>query len=221
METIAEKLRSLLEAASSSPGILEYSILALGALLEYVFPPFPGDVVVLLGAFLVGRYGWSLPVVFLVVGIGSAVGLSLDYAFGVWVRKRDPAWRVKHRWWARLGTSIDRFDVFYRRWGPLCIAANRFVPAVRAIFFVGAGMAGVRYVIVLVLGLLSAALWNVLLLAVGVSVGHNWERLKTFLRSYTTVAWIVGAVVLVAIAMGVAIRRRQKLGGPRNDPPDR
>ena len=208
MEELVQRIREYLESAGSSPGLLEYAVLALGAMLEYVFPPFPGDVVILLGAILVGKYDWSMPAVCVAVSAGSALGLSLDYAFGVWVRHRDASWRAKYRLWARLGNSIDRFDAFYRRWGALCILVNRFVPAVRAIFFVGAGMAGIQYWKTLVLGLASAMIWNLLIFVVGVSVGNKWDDLRAVLGTYSTVAWIIGIVAGLAVAVWWLRRRR-------------
>lgn len=213
MEDLVEKLREAFEAARDTPGFLEFSLLGLAAMLEYVFPPFPGDVVTLLGAFMVGAFEWSLPGVWLAVTAGSVAGLSLDYAFGAWVQRHDPIWRKKYPRWARLGRSIDRFDAFYRRWGAWCILANRFLPAVRAIFFVAAGMAGIRYWKVLVLGLVSSAAWNLLIFLVGVSVGHKWEDLLGFLRTYSTVAWIAVAVAAVVLVVVFLVRRRRGRAG--------
>ena len=205
MHDLLESIRQSLERVE--PGLLEFSYFGLGAMLEYVFPPFPGDAIVLLGTFLVGRYGWSLPAIFIAVSIGSALGLSIDYAFGVWVLKHDAAWRQKYRFWSRLGASIDRFDAVYRRWGALCIALNRFAPAVRAAFFVAAGMSGIRYGKVLTLGLVSSLAWNCLIAFVGVSVGHNWDRLKAFLSAYAVAAWILLGAVVVALLVRHYFRR--------------
>jgi membrane protein DedA with SNARE-associated domain len=198
---------------------MEYGLLALGAGLEYIVPPVPGDLVVLLGAFLVGRHAWSATLVWSAVLMGSVIGLSVDYAFGVWVAHRDSRWRQRYPWWGRLGPSIDRFDQFYRKWGALCIVANRFVPALRAMFFVAAGMAGIRYWKVLVLGLVSAVLWNLLLFSAGLSVGYNWSRLRSLLGTYSRLAW-GAAIVAILVALVVFLYRRRRArrqddGSPR------
>lgn len=212
MESIVELIKGFFEDVGKAPGALEYSLLGLGATLEYVFPPFPGDVLVLLGAFLVGKYGWSVVAVMAAVTLGSALGLSADYAFGRWVARRDQAWRAKYRTWGRMGNAIDRFDAVYRRWGPLCILFNRFVPAVRAVFFVGAGMARIPYGLVLALGLVSAVAWNLLILWVGVSVGSNWDRLRGFLSTYSTVAWCIAGASVVGLVVYLIRRKRSARG---------
>jgi len=215
MEELLEKLRALMEEARSNPGLLEYSLLGMGAMVEYIFPPFPGDVVVLLGAFLVGKHHWSLALVLVAVNVGSAIGLSADYAFGRWVGKRDRSWREKYPRWRRMGASIDRFDVFYRRWGALCIVLNRFVPAVRAIFFVAAGMAGIKYWKALVLGLVSSLAWTWLLVLAGAWVGGKWDKLKALFQTYSVAAWIAAAVVVFLLVLRwFRVRRRKGTGAP-------
>lgn len=211
MSSIAQTFQSILEAAGREPGLLHYALLGLGALLEYVFPPFPGDVVVLFGAFLVGNCGWSGPGAFIAILAGSLAGLSADWAFGVWVRHRDAGWRETSRAWRRFGRSLDRFGAFYSRWGAVCILGNRFLPAIRAAFFVAAGMYRIPYWKVLLGGLASAVAWNALIFLVGYEAGANWDRMLTFFRTYSTAAWIAIAIaVLVAIARVARARSRSR-----------
>lgn len=209
MSSIAQTFQSILEAAGREPGLLHYALLGLGALLEYVFPPFPGDLVVLFGAFLVGNSGWSGPGAFVAILAGSVAGLSADWAFGVWVRRRDARWRETHALWRRFGRSIDRFGAFYGRWGAVCILCNRFLPAIRAAFFVAAGMYRIPYWKVLLGGIASAAAWNALIFTIGYEVGANWDRMLAFFRTYSTAAWIALAVAALAAAARALARRRR------------
>lgn len=212
MEEWIRSLQEILESAGRSPGLAEYSLLAAAAFLEYVFPPFPGDMVVLFGAFCVGRYSWSPALVLLAVTAGSLGGFLLDYAFGRWVERHDARWRQTSPRWRRIGPSIDRFDASYRRWGAWCIVANRFVPAARAIFFVAAGMARIPLRRVVVLGLVSSLLWNLLLLALGKWVGDRWDRLLDLFKLYSGVAWSLLGAGLLCGAIYFWIRRRRGAG---------
>jgi membrane protein DedA with SNARE-associated domain len=174
---------------------LGWAILGLSALIEYVFPPFPGDTITLFGAFLITARGWSFVAVFAAALIGSGAGAMLDFKFGQWLKRRELATESKHpvaR--ARIDKLVDRF----KRHGEVFIVLNRFVPGVRALFFVAAGMAGMRARWVFLWALVSAALWNLLLIAIGTSVGANFDELLEFGRTYAKYVYIGLGILLAA-----------------------
>jgi len=210
-------IEHLLERAGDAPGLAEFVILGLAAALEYVVPPVPGDLVVLFGAFLVGAKGWSPALVVTAVTLGSALGMSADYAFGRWVSRHDAEWRARYPRWRRFGRLLDRVHAVFARWGTIYIALNRFLPAVRAAFFVAAGIARLRYWKVLVWGVVSALLWNAFLFAVGLAVGHNREAVFGFFDAYAYAAWGVLAVVVVAWLVRRAWRRPERRRAAERD----
>lgn len=79
------------------------------------------------------------------------------------------------------------------------LAVNRFLPALRAFFFVGAGLSRMNVVTVIVFGGLSAAVWNALLMAIGYAVGSNWEVLRELAERYTVATFILVGVVVVGV----------------------
>ena len=84
---------------------------------------------------------------------------------------------------------------------------NRFLPGVRAFFFLAAGAAGIPLWKVLLYGGISAALWNVLLLGAGALLARNEMELVALFARYDTVAWIV---VLAACAIAILVWRRRR-----------
>lgn len=195
-----------------------YALLALfgASLVEYVFPPFPGDAITLAGAFYAVRGVLPLPLVFLVVTAGSVAGAAIDYAVGRRLGRaaehRLPGKNPRHPWF-----SLDRlhgFESTYRRYGDLFILANRFLPGIRGIFFLAAGAAAMPVKRVLLLGAVSAGLWNGLLLAAGFAVGENLDRLVSIVETYSAVASAaIVAVVLGYVAYRVVRRLRRRPRG--------
>ncbi len=172
-----------------------FVLLGLSAMVEYLFPPFPGDTVTLFGAFLITRHDWSLPLVFLAVMIGSGLGSMADFYAGVWFKKRYEKGRFLKS--PRARRAVDRVVAGFAKHGEAYVVVNRFLPAVRAVFFVAAGMAGLRPWRVLLFALLSAAAWNALIIGAGYAVGANWERIQELFRVYSVAAWsVVGAALL-------------------------
>jgi membrane protein DedA with SNARE-associated domain len=181
-------------------------ILAAAAALEYVFPPFPGDTITLFGAVLITAYGWSFAGVFGAVMLGSVAGSMIAYGFGhklgTWRRRRPARERTERR---VLDELIDRFE----RHGAIYLTINRFLPGIRALFFVAAGMANIRPLPVAFYAALSAALWNLGLIAAGSLLGANMDELLSIVKTYSTVVWIVIAAIVITVVGRTMWRRRR------------
>lgn len=197
-----------ISAAVAATGPYAPALLFGASFVEYVFPPFPGDMIVLLGAWYAVQGQLSWPVTFAAVTAGAVAGAYVDYRLGVLLARG-----LAHGWAARLGLDpqgLARFQASYRRWGALLLVANRFLPGIRAFLFVAAGASGVPVRAALLYGGISAALWNALLLAAGALVARNVDELVALLRHYDTAAWTVlglAAVVALVVWLGRRVSR--------------
>lgn len=184
-------------ASTNHPLVL--LILGLAAMIEYVVPPFPGDTITLLGAVLVSAYDWNLALVFLALMLGSLVGSALAYALGRrWARTQLVTGNP------RLARLVARFE----RHGVWLLAINRFLPGIRPLFFVAAGLAKMPAGLVLLVSAVSAGLWNALLMILGASVGKNLGAIESWFRTYTTIAWLVLASCALVAVITIIVRRR-------------
>jgi len=202
----AAELVRRLDAVLVKAGPAAPFVLFLASFLEYVFPPVPGDAVAVLGGWYATHGGLSWAVLFSALSIGALAGTAFDWRLGRWLgarlEDRAEAGRLDR---ARL----ERFERAYRRWGGLLLVANRFLPGIRAFFFLAAGAAGIPLWKVLLYGGISAVLWNVLLLGAGALLAKNEMELFALFARYDTVAWIV-LLAGSAIAILVWLRRRAK-----------
>jgi membrane protein DedA with SNARE-associated domain len=204
VEEVGTRIIEFLSAGQSAVGL---GILFVSAAVEYLFPPFPGDTVTLFGAFLASQAGWNVPLVFIAVTGGSVAGAAVDYGIG-WRLGRRPVAELQGRRRAareRVAPILAQFA----RHGAIYVAINRFLPGVRAFFFVAAGMARLPLWQVLVWGGVSAAVWNGLLIGVGFALGQSWERLRGLLETYTVFAW-VAAILIVALILWRALAKKDK-----------
>jgi membrane-associated protein len=207
LETVVEALKG----AAVVTGPWAPAVLFGATFVEHVFPPFPGDLLVVLGAWYAvqGELSWSL---LLLCSTAGAVA-------GAWVDHRAGAW-LGHRLDLRSGRSrllpterLAAFEAAYRRWGLWLVVFNRFMPGIRAFLFLAAGASGLPVRRVVVLGGLSALVWNALLLLAGGLLAHNMDELVSLVDRYMRVA---GALVAVAALLLLArvLWRRRKVGGP-------
>jgi membrane protein DedA with SNARE-associated domain len=131
----------------------------------------------------------------------------LGYGVGRLLERTEARWASGRLLRAR--PKIDQLVERFRRHGALYIAINRFLPSVRALFFVAAGMARLSPWKVLAFGLLSALAWNAVLFAVGATAGQNWELLQRMFLTYSEVVW--GLLACVALfLLGRWWRRRAR-----------
>lgn len=188
-------------------GPLVLVLLFCAAGIEYVFPPFPGDSITLFGAVLVGASGWPVAPVFAAITAGSLVGMAIDHRFGRFVASRDRHWRERHAWWRKTGVALDRVLPVFARRPTAYLILNRFLPSIRALFFVAAGMVGLPLWRVLLFGGISAVAWNALIFTLGSLLGSNWQALLGGLKTYNAFAWV--AVALAVAFLLWRFRRRR------------
>ena len=205
-----DHLAALLTDVVVHTGRFAPAVLFGASLVEYVFPPFPGDTIVVLGAWYAVHGALSWPAAFAAVTTGAVAGAWLDWRVG-----RAIAPSVEER--AALRGPLDaarlaRFEAAYRRWGGLLLVANRFLPGVRAFLFVAAGAARIPLGKVLLLGGLSAALWNALLLGVGALLARNLQDMSAILDRYTRGAWIAMGLAAALLVLRAVVRHRRAAG---------
>lgn len=201
-------LESLLGWLSSLPTAALYVLAAVTAAIENIIPPFPSDVVIAFASFLVaqGANGTRLGV-FSAVWIGNVAGAMLVYVVG----RKYGAERIEKR---LAGAQAARRDAtvrkLFERYGLPAIFVSRFVPGVRAIVPAIAGALELKALPVAIMIGAASAIWYGLITIVAFRVGSNWEELKSMIGEYTTIAAIVGGVILAAgvVAWLVARKRR-------------
>jgi len=188
-------LDEFLHTLEHAPHYWAYALVLAAAAIEYIFPPVPGDTVALFAVALAVRAQLSWVLVYLAMTLGALLGGLAAWGFGLWLANQE------ERWPSFLRTpgatrALDAVRRGYEQHGAMYLVVNRFLPALRAFFFVGAGMSRMNVGPVIVFGGISAALWNALLMGVGYAVGNNWDVLRDLAERYA-----VGTLILVVIAV--------------------
>ncbi|ABM61517.1 DedA family protein [Halorhodospira halophila] len=141
--------------------------------------------------------------------LGATLGSTLIYlvvrAVGDararrWVRRGS-------RWYLIQERDLEVTHRVFRRHGAWIVLFGRFVPTVRSLVSIPAGLLPMRLVPFLLLTLLGTTLWNGVLLAAGYATGSNWARVEAYLGTYGTV---VTLLLLVAVA-GLLLYRLRNL----------
>jgi membrane-associated protein len=192
-------LDEFLHRLEHGPLYWSYLLVAASAAIEYVFPPIPGDTVALFAVALAARAQLNWVFVYLSMTLGAIGGGLAAWGFGLWLTRHEDSWPS----FLKSPTATRALDAVrrgYAQHGAMYLAANRFLPALRAFFFVGAGLSRMSLGAVILYGGISAALWNAILLGAGYAVGSNWEALSDLAERYTiaTLIFVILAVAAVA-----------------------
>lgn len=190
-------MADLLAALARLPYWLLLLILGAGAALENVVPPLPADTVVLLGAFLAAQGVAGAWVVFLVTW-----GANVASAFLVYLVARRKGLAFFRQGWGRF--LLNRRQIawlrgFHARWGVPAIFFSRFLPGVRAVVPVFAGVARQPFWSVALPLAGASAVWYGGLVVAGTLAGRNLQAILAALADVNRVLlWLAVALALLA-----------------------
>ena len=173
-----------------------YLLLFASAVLENLFPPVPGDTITVLGAFFVGKGILSFPIVYAATTLGSTCGFMILFYVGYFLEreffmKMDlPVFSAK---------SIISAEKWFEKYGYYVVLANRFIPGIRSVISLAAGIAILRPRRVFTFALASAAVWNFVWIYTGYTLGSNWEQVR---EKFTI---IIGSYNIAAVSVIVSV----------------
>lgn len=183
---------------------------------ENVFPPIPGDMIIVFGGYLVGVGTLSFPVVVFLATLGGALGFMSVYALGRRMGEAvlDPG---RFRWLP--AAQVAKAQAWLRRWGYGVVVANRFLTGARSVISLAVGMARMNAWKTALCATISAFVWTGTIVYAGYAVGDNWRVIADYLRSYgRAVLLAVGLLVVVQVGRWYWKRRRTSSeGAPLED----
>jgi len=203
----------ILELLEGLPPAAVYAFLGLGAAIENIVPPIPADTFVLVGGFIAARGAADALGVFVATWLSNVAGALLVYAagrrYGAEFFRSGPGRRFFS------ADQLETVDRFYRRWGVTALFVTRFLPGLRAVVPVFAGVSQEPLRRVLPPILVASAIWYGGLVWAGASAGGNLSEIE---------AWMAranrgfGGVALVAIGALVLWWRMSRRTRPKQGP---
>lgn len=158
---------------------LAFVVLFMAGMLEYLFPPVPGDSTMLFGFFLVGRGDLPLWLALTATLAGSTTGALLAYRIGYRLGGRYFFLRRS----ARTGPIRARLERWFDRYGARIVIVNRFLPGVRAFFLFLAGTRRLPLGPVLAYATISNLGLLLMFAYLGTRLGEAWEDVERGFRA--------------------------------------
>ena len=160
-------------------------------LLESTAAPVPSEAVLPFAGFLVAQGKLEFWFVVLVASIGSIVGSLIGYWIGA-VGGRPLINRVGKYLLLHEG-HLKHTESFFSRHGGKTIFIARFIPIVRHLISIPAGIARMDLKTFILLTAVGATMWNAFLTFVGMKLMENWATILQYtqLIDYTVLALLV------------------------------
>lgn len=177
--------------------------------LENVFPPIPSEVILTFGGFMTTRT--SLTVIGVIVSstIGSVVGAIILYYIGLFfdIHKLE---KVIEKWGHILRLTkqdLMKANQWFSNYGVWTVFFCRFIPLIRSLISIPAGMARMNFLIFLLFTTLGTLIWNVALVIIGARVGKSWESIVSYFDVFSN---IITVVIVVGIVLLIVFVKRKK-----------
>lgn len=198
-------LTTWFETLASVPAVWAAIAVAFGAGVEYVLPPVPGDSIVFAGALLAVSGGTSPWWMVLAATVGAVTGAAIAIRIGWWLTTTGRYATMPRRRRAAIDAVLARFEAH----GSLWLVINRFLPGIRGLVFVAAGVARIDVRRALGFGALGAVVYSLVLVGIATWAGGAIEEADGLLG----IVAAVGAIAAIVIAIGIV---RTALAGARS-----
>ncbi len=199
-------MNAILSFLGAQGPLLLYLLLGAGSAVENLFPPIPADTFVLLGAFLAASGRADAWTVFFVTWLANTTAALLVYWTGYRVGR--PFFQVGLGRYLLNPAQLRRLDTFYQRWGLPAIFFARFLPGLRAMVPVFAGVTHQPFRVVAFPVFVASGLWYGGLVWLGATAGKNLPAIGQWLAGANRLLLALALVVLVAVVIWWVRTRR-------------
>ncbi len=197
----------ILEFIRSQNEFIIYAILLLGAFIENVFPPFPGDSTILAGAFVAGEGNVGYIGVLTSVTAGGVAGGMILYFLG---RSKGRSYFIRSRYKYFGKSNLVKVESLFQKYGTTVLAFSRFFAGVRSAISIAAGLGDVRPVRMLILTIISNLLWCGLLVGLMIYSKSNWRAILDLVKNYHMVLFgVIALVIVIWVVIKLWTKRRK------------
>ena len=173
-----------------------YIGIGLLILIENIFPPIPSELILTFGGFMTIDTNMTIVGVIIASTIGSVLGAIILYYIGKILNKERLIKIVTSKYGKLLRVKpedIESADKWFDEKGNKTVFFCRFIPVVRSLISIPAGMSEMPLLKFIIYTTFGSAIWNTVLVLVGAFAGDKKDLILTIIddASYVIIALIV------------------------------
>ena len=182
-----------------------YASVYLLMVLESMIFPIPSEAVMPFAGFLIVSGRFSLFGVIVASTLGSITGSLLSYWIGA--KGGEPFIRRFGKYFLLDMHELEITQRFFQRRGQIAILVSRFIPVVRHLISIPAGVGRMPLLPFCIYTVIGAGLWNAFLAVAGMKLKENWDELMHYSHQ---IDLVVLAILVLLVGLFV-YRHRAKL----------
>lgn len=178
--------------------------------LENIFPPIPSEVILTFGGYMTAQTNLTVQGVIAASTVGSVFGALILYQLGAVlnVNKLEVVVERYGRFLRLTKEDLYRADAWFDKYGVWTVFFCRFIPLIRSLISIPAGMAKMNFWLFISFTTLGTILWNALLINLGARLGQNWEVIGERMDKYSNYLYLIFAILLIFIIIWKRKRSR-------------
>lgn len=204
-ELISGYITSFIEATG-------YASVFILMMMESMVFPVPSEAVMPFAGFLIAENKFTFFLVGLFSTLGSIVGSLLSYCIGLYGGK--PFLNKYGKYFLLSEKELKFTEEFFKKHGSITIFISRFIPVVRHLISLPAGLAKMNMLKFLVYTVIGAGAWNMFLALVGFYLKQNWKIVMQYSKTIDIIV-----VVLIIAALAFFVYAHLKNSEPPNGKP--
>lgn len=170
--------------------------------IENIFPPIPSEVILLFGGFATTQTKLMVFPMIISSTLGSVAGALVLYYVGRILNKDRLRVIVSGKLGRMLrlkSKDIDKADKWFDDKGNKTVFICRFIPIVRSLISIPAGMNKMNFWKFLIYTVAGTVIWNTVLIVCGNRVGENWISIANMIDQYSNI------ILILLIVLGIAL----------------
>lgn len=179
--------------------------------IENIFPPIPSELILSFSGFISISANLNVFIMIIFATLGSLIGAIVLYYLGYLLNKErilkiaeGKTGKLLRLDPIKIKESISNFE----HHGSKSIFFYRFVPIIRSLISIPAGISRYPFIKFLILTSIGSFIWNTVLIYLGRIMGHNWSLISGFFNDYS---WPILIIIIIIVSIIKRITNKNKI----------
>ncbi|KPU45292.1 hypothetical protein OXPF_11850 [Oxobacter pfennigii] len=183
---------------SANHPYLAYAFFFISAVLQIMFPPYPGDTVLIIEGYLSSKGFFN----FFGITVNAIIAtfLSCLFLYHTAYKMGDKIYDIPviKRYFSK--DKLLMLNSWFLKYGSFAILISKFIPGIGSFVMIAAGTFKASRISAYIAMAVAAILHNTMLVLLGRAAGNNMDLIKSMLHRYN-----VAVAVILIIAAGIYI----------------